>query len=479
MSEEKEKKAKTSVKDVSVVHKGTQIILPEINGKPMTYEEAIEWLRRKKKEDEEITSVHYEFQCSPLDGLVAFHKALAIIYGWTQMVPTSGFFGPMPPTMLSVPVSATETLQVAHGRVEIPGVRGYLKTNIVSNPEPRFIITGEILQKHKPEVQHIEKEIKKILKSESIYKGKAIKVSWEYLHEDKDGDHRPYHPIQDAPQFMELSGVNDDDLIFGEKVINALSVGLFTPIEHSQACRDNLIPLKRGVLLYGPYGTGKTMTAYVAAKKAERHGWTFMYLDNVTDLKRALDFASKYSPCVLFAEDIDHMMSGDRNDEINEILNTLDGVDTKGAEIITVFTTNHIEKINPATLRMGRLDSLINVTPPDAKAAERLVSLYSRGLLEKDADLESVGKKLAGEIPAFIREVTERAKIAAIGRTASSQIKGTVMASDLLTAADEMEAHASMLKERDAEVDMTGFDVVIPANKLKAFSPMVSSNGHK
>src|SRR5262249_43736373 len=158
--------------------------------------------------------------------------------------------------------------------------------------------------------------------------------------------------------------------------------------------------------------------------KAVRNGWTFIYLDTVLDLKRGLDFAARYAPAVLFAEDIDRVVDGERSVSLDEILNTIDGVDTKNGEIITVFTTNHVEKINPAMLRMGRLDALIHVAPPDAKAAERLVQLYSRGLLEDNCDLTEVGKMLSGKIPAFIREVTERAKIATIARVGGPDIAG-------------------------------------------------------
>lgn len=446
-----------TVKDLSIKHEGTQIILPVINGKEMTYEEACTWLHRKKEEEELRVSINHTIECSPLDGLVAFHRALAEKYGWVESVPTPGFFGPKPPQMISIPVGENEVIQAALGRIEIPGIAGHLETHIT---DTGFIIGGQIKQVHKSQVAEIAELTKKFLKEKSIYKGKAIKVSFKWK-QDGEG----YNPISDAPKFMALSEVKDDDLIFGEKVLNDINIGLFTPIEQSAACRKFGVPLKRGTLLYGPYGTGKTMTAYVTALKAQRHGWTFIYLESVKDLKDGLEFAAKYAPAVIFAEDIDRVVTGERSLGMDEILNTLDGVDTKGAEIITVFTTNHIELINPALLRMGRLDTLVEVTPPDAKAAERLVKLYSRGLLSKEANLTRIGKALAGNIPAFIREVTERSKIAAIARTGGEDIMGKVEESDLLKAASAMKTHADMLKPRkeedNAAVEMF---VKVPAN---------------
>lgn len=460
----------TSVPNLEVKHEGNQIILPLINGKPMTYDEGCEWMKRKKLEEEQQVTVHHEIPCSPLDGAVAFQRALAEIYGWVEMVPTPSFFGSNPPKMIGINISATDIMQVPLGRVEIPGIVGFLQTGMVGYPRPAFIIDGQVRKKHEEQVKDIVQLTKKLLKEKSIYKGKAVKINLEWM-----GDHdEPFDPIEHSPKFMELSGISDDDLIFGETVLHALDIGLFTPIEHSSACRECGIPLKRGVLLEGPYGTGKTLTAYVTALKAVRNGWTFVYLDSVRDLKKGLEFAAQYAPCVLFAEDIDRVLTGNRSLSMDDMLNTLDGVDTKGAEIITVFTTNHIENINPAVLRMGRLDTLVHVSPPDAKAAERLVRLYARGLLEEGADLEKIGNVLAGQIPAFIREVTERAKLATISRSGTGDIKGKVLEQDLLAAAKAMESHAELLKPKtDNVIDMS--QALVPVSAAKA--AMRNGNG--
>jgi transitional endoplasmic reticulum ATPase len=467
---------KTKLTNVEVVHKGAQIILPQVNGKPMSYDEAITWMKRKKEEDEREVGVYHELECSPLDGAVAFHKALAKKYGWTALVPTPGFFADRPPVMVGVAISANETIQVPIGRVEIPGIDGYLETNLAGGDNPHFKITGKVRQKNSAAVNEIVALTKKFLTEESIYRGKAIKVDFSWSRDDDDED--GYHPIEDAPTFMPLDGIKDDDLIFGERTLNDINIGLFTPIEQADSCRRHGVPLKRGVLLYGPYGTGKTMTAYVSALKAVRSGWTFIYLESVQDLKKGLEFAAKYAPCVLFAEDIDRVITGERSLSMDDVLNTLDGIDTKGAEIITVFTTNHIEVINPAMLRMGRLDTLVEVLPPDAKAAERLVKLYSRGLLSKEANLSRIGKTLEGQIPAFIREVTERAKIAAIARIGNDSIEGKVLEEDLISAAKAMETHANMLKPREEPVNNDAeLFVRVPANHQRGKLLLASLNG--
>lgn len=439
---------KTLSKNTTVRHSGSEIILPVINGVKMSYDEAIHWLLKRKEEDETEVKVYHEIKASPLDGAVALQKAIAETYGWSNGVPTPGFFGSNPPHMIAVQTSPTEKTNVPWGRIEIPGIDGYIETSMKPcDANPIFLVTGKVKKKHAENVKDLMAKVQEVVRNQSIYKGKAVKLSFAWYRQDYD--EFAYDITEDCPQFMNLSGTSDTDLIFGKSVQDALDIGLFTPIEQAEACRENGIPLKRGVLLYGPYGTGKTMTAYVSALKAVRNDWTFIYLDSVEDLREGLKFAAQYAPAVVFAEDIDRLIHGKRSMEMDEVLNILDGIDTKGGEIITVLTTNHIENINPAMLRPGRLDTLVEVSPPDAKAAEKLVTLYGRGLLAEDVDLSKVGKTLAGNIPAFIREVTERAKIAAVARTGSKEIKGLVTEKDLLAAANAMEIHANMLKPKE------------------------------
>lgn len=459
MTEEKAKQP------VGIDFGGTKIVLPEIDGKRMDYKEAVEWIARQAKEEETKVAIYHEIICSPLDGAVAFKRALAHIYGWTNLVPTPGFFGPTPPAMLGVPTGSNgEMEQVPWGSIKAPGIDGTFETGFKMKP-PTFVISGEVKRKHEHQVAAVVEMTKRFVSERSIYKGKAVKVSFEWeRNTNKRTGEAEYDPFANAPQFMELDPSLETTLIFGDRVARELEIGLFTAIEQNEACRRYKVPLKRGVLLYGPYGTGKTLTANITALKATRNKWTFIYLSDVRDLKRGLEFAARYAPAVLFAEDIDRMVTGERSSEMDEILNTLDGVDTKNGEVITVFTTNHVNNINPAMLRMGRLDALVEIAPPDAEAARRLVRLYARGLLEPSANLEKVGERLNGKIPAFIREVTERAKIAAIYRLKGGDIEGHVTEEDLIAASYAMESHEAFLKPKAKTEAKRRVTISLPAD---------------
>ncbi len=455
---------KMTAKDVEIVRDGTRIILP----KGMPYDEGIEWLRRKREEDERDVGIHYEFPYSPLDGAVAFQRALAEIHGWAELVPTPGFWGPTPPTMIGVPVSLGEKTQVPWGRVMVPGIEGFLQTGMKDQPTPRFVIDGKVKQKNREQVAAIAEKTEQLLKDRSIYRGQAIKISFEWEREGRNFD-----PTEHCPKFMPLSGVNEDDLIFGSEVTNALKIGLFAPIEYAASCRKYKVPLKRGILLYGQYGCGKTLTATVTALKGTKNGFTFIYLESVLDLKKGLQLAAQYAPAIIFAEDIDRVIEGGRSLSMDGVLNILDGCDTKGGEILTVFTTNHVENINPALLRMGRLDTLVEIKPPDAEAAIKLVKLYGRNLFAQNTDFTEVGKTLAGRIPAFIREVTERAKIAAIYRLVGGNIEGQVKTEDLLSAAEAMKNHAAMLEPKNKVVKLPAKNAEMAKEILNNLCPSI------
>lgn len=98
-------------------------------------------------------------------------------------------------------------------------------------------------------------------------------------------------------------------------------------------------------------------------------------------------------------------------------------------------------------LRPGRFDAIVNVLPPDAKAAQKLMVQYGRGLLD-DADLIDAGAELAGHIPAVVREAVERAKLYAIKRTDLDAEEVKLTGADVVAAAKAMKHHLELLSEK-------------------------------
>lgn len=421
-------------RDVDIQHEGTKITLPAEPG-PMPLRTAIAALERKAKDEETELDVHEVLDAFPEDALVALNLAMREKYGWASPTPQMSFFGPVAPDLITVKTGpgADDSVQVPFGSFTLPGVENAITTHRHKTAKGMcLVITGTVRKREAGVVKELAVLARSILEQRSIYKGKAIR-----LKVDDDGD----LITSEAPDFLRTDYIRPEELVLNPDELQQVKAALWAPVQNTEACVKHGIPLNRGVLLEGTYGTGKTMTANVTSKVCVDNGWTYILLDDVRALKEALLFAQRYQPAVVFAEDADRVAS-QRDQRGNDLLNTIDGVLTKNARVITVLTTNHVERLDRAMLRPGRLDAVITVRPPEAEAVQRLVRLYGRGLVDAAEDLTAVGEALAGNIPATIREVVERSKLAMIGNG-----RERVVAEDLLVAAKGMERHLTLLKD--------------------------------
>ena len=384
--------------DVKIEHVGEKVILPLVPNK-MTNREAISFFERAEKAENQEYDVVEMVHGAPWDAITALTRAMQQKYGVVLAQSVQTFFGEIKPQLLSVTLGPNgETLQVATGQMSLPGIRK--PVNVGIHPHGAYI-GGTVRPVEKQALIEIRLLAEHIMRTDSIYKGKAI-----HFNVDEDGDLE----LNVQPTFIDLSNVKETDMIHTETTTKSIRINLLAPLKHTSVCRANQIPLKRGVLLSGKYGTGKTLTARVTAKVATDNGWTFIMLNRSQGLRAAIEFAKNYQPCVIFAEDIDR--AADREQEsVNDLVNMLDGLITKDSEIITVLTTNFIEKIDRALLRPGRFDALITIEAPDAETSIRIVNHYAQDLLPKGADLTKLGDGLSGKIPAIIREIVERAKL--------------------------------------------------------------------
>jgi len=127
---------------------------------------------------------------------------------------------------------------------------------------------------------------------------------------------------------------------------------------------DNDVPYKLGLLLYGPPGVGKTsVVRHIAAE----YGYDIIVIDSITDLKCLHDMKSA-SQYIILMEEIDSMVAnasvGDAITKLvgatmlTDILKELDGVLMTPGRLL-IATTNHLESLDPALLRPGRFDHLV------------------------------------------------------------------------------------------------------------------------
>src|SRR3990172_2989025 len=127
----KAKKTNWDKIDSPIEFSGRAITLPGDPGK-MPLDKAIEALQRKKADEEQEFQVHEVIDAYPLDGAVAFVKAMTKLYGWASPQATPGFFGPKPPSFISVKTGKedTDVVQCPMGAFKLPGVDEHVKTVI-------------------------------------------------------------------------------------------------------------------------------------------------------------------------------------------------------------------------------------------------------------------------------------------------------------------------------------------------------------
>lgn len=438
--------AQQQVEVATIKYHSDSLMIP--NG--MSVQSAIDLLERQRDYLEEKVAISRVFDAFPFDGANALAECLTKQFGWAAAESTPGFFGSTPPQMLTIEVGFNETRRVPWGRFSLPGIKGYIETS-VSRKDGRiaFAIEGTVKRKDEGNIEALLDGVAEYLKVNSIYAGKAIKI--RFL--DDNGNMLP----MPEPKFLDTAYISRDMLVYSKEVEQAIETNLFTPITRMNDCIANDIPVKRGVLLGGPYGTGKTMAATVASRLAVDAGITYVYVPHSDELALAIEFAKQYdrTACVIFCEDIDRSVTGERSVEMDDILNILDGIDTKSSKIITVLTTNHLENINPAMLRPGRLDAIINVNAPDADAVQRLIRLYGKGTVAADEDLSRAGTMLQGTIPAVIAEVVKRAKLVQLGLqepgTKVESITGDAIYEAALTIQDQVKLLADMSERKVVE----------------------------
>jgi transitional endoplasmic reticulum ATPase len=449
-----------------VVRYGEQLTIPD----GMKIDAAIDLLQRRKVYEEEATEFSMEYDVMPWDGAYALDRCLVKKFGWAPATATPGFWVDSPPQLIRVEVDYGVWANVAWGRFNLPNVNGFISTDTqrTTSGKLMFRLQAVVKRYDEAQVRELFDDVRRYLATDSIYRGKAVKI--RFL--DAKGNMMPFPDVK----FLNARAIDPNSTIFSEAIQEQIQVNLYTPIQRVKDLLANSIAVKRGILLGGAYGTGKTMAAAVASRLAVDSGVTYVYTPRADELQVAIEFAKQYqSPaCVVFCEDVDRVTDGKRSAKMDELLNIIDGIDTKNSNIICVLTTNALDNINPALLRPGRLDSVIEITPPDAKAVEKLIRHYGGPVIREDEDLSAVGAILAGQIPAMVTEVVKRAKLYQIGLQLTGTTVSDITAKALEYAAKTMKSQTDLLQRRIEA------DKAIPPSLEDRFEGIVSkamSNG--
>jgi hypothetical protein len=218
--------------------------------------------------------------------------------------------------------------------------------------------------------------------------------------------------------FLPRPAVTAQDVVLPGGVLENIEQHIIGVAEWSRELLSAGQHLKRGLLLHGPPGTGKTHTVrYLSARLT---GSTVILLtgDSIRFIEEAAAMARQLQPSMVVLEDVDLVAtdrdySPDGNPLLFSLLDAMDGIGAD-ADVTFVLTTNRADILETALAdRPGRVDLAIEIPRPDAACRERLFRLYVRDLA-LDADLEPVVAGTEGVTASFVKEMIRRTVLASL-----------------------------------------------------------------
>lgn len=400
-----------------------------------TYEGVMNTLELARADQEKVIKFSRVFNYRPHDGAFAVHNVLKRIYGVAvaKKVVVEDPFGPMEiePELITIKTGPNKTETIPWGALAIPALNGAILRLEAERSKfgPVFKIQVETKKVNKPDIDALFEAIDVELKTNSIYRGKALVGAFDL-------------------EFLDVSKFDPNRLAFSDHVTNALEATIFNRLRNMDTLKKVGLPTKTSVLLYGPFGTGKSSIGKWIAQIAEQNGWTFLQARTGQDrVEDVLQTANLYQRAVVFVEDLGEQASAlNSSDKISSMLETFDGITSKDSEVIMVMTTNHVENIHKGMLRPGRIDLALEIAGLDRNGTERLFrAVIDAKRLDQNTDFDAVYDHMKEWEPAWVRAVADRAQLWAIQR-ANGSLNYKIGTEDLLGAARSLEPQLELLR---------------------------------
>ncbi|MCQ3928440.1 MAG: AAA family ATPase [Candidatus Jettenia sp.] len=264
--------------------------------------------------------------------------------------------------------------------------------------------------------------------------------------------------------FVEIPDVGWEDVGGLETIKQQIREAVEWPLKYTDLFTYAKISSPRGILLYGPPGTGKTLMAKAVANETKVNFISIKgpaliskYVgESERGIRDIFKKAKQAAPCIIFFDELDVIVPkrGEGGDShvtervIGQFLTEMDGIEElKG--VLVLAATNRMEQIDPALLRAGRFDYLIEIPIPDADTRLKIFQVHTHDKpLEKGIDLKKYAWETEGMTGADIELICKRAVLMAI-RSAIAQQKVSsegfiVTAGDFGNAVEEVKQRVSL-----------------------------------
>jgi len=225
--------------------------------------------------------------------------------------------------------------------------------------------------------------------------------------------------------YLETPDIRWSDIGGLESVKKELQEAVEWPLKYPDLYTAIGYSMPKGILLYGPSGTGKTLLAKSVATESEANfisvrgpellsKWVGESERGVREVFRR---ARQASPCVIFFDEIDALapvrgLGGDSmvtERVVSQLLTELDGIQTLNG-VVVLAATNRMDMVDPALLRAGRFDKLLYIPPPDKNARRAVLEIQTKHKpISKELDLDRVAEMMDGFTGADITSVVNTA----------------------------------------------------------------------
>ncbi|NJE54113.1 proteasome-activating nucleotidase [Thermococcus sp. 21S9] len=216
-----------------------------------------------------------------------------------------------------------------------------------------------------------------------------------------------------------------------DKQLQELREAIELPLKHPELFEKVGIEPPKGVLLYGPPGCGKTLMAKALAREVNA---TFIRVvgselvrkfigEGARLVHELFELAKEKAPTIIFIDEIDAIgakrmdetTGGERevNRTLMQLLAEMDGFDPRG-NVKVIAATNRPDILDPALLRPGRFDRLIEVPLPDFRGRLEILKVHTRKMNLKDVDLRIIAELTEGASGADLKAIATEAGMFAI-----------------------------------------------------------------